>query len=77
MAISDIVTVRKTGQSIFHFSRTRVGFEVAAKALGADTFSVSAATSSVTKGESLIDTIRTLQALGTEMGKRIGQPGPG
>src|ERR671929_204141 len=47
-------------------TRTRVAFEVAAKALGADTVSVSAATSSVTKGESLIDTIRTLQALGAD-----------
>src|SRR6185312_8859249 len=47
-------------------TRTRVGFEVAAKALGADTVSVAASTSSVTKGESLIDTIRTLQALGAD-----------
>ena len=47
-------------------TRTRVAFEVAAKALGADTISVSASTSSVTKGESLIDTIRTLQALGAD-----------
>src|SRR5438067_11028063 len=45
---------------------TRRGVEVAAKALGADTVSVAASTSSVTKGESLIDTIRTLQALGTD-----------
>src|SRR5262249_34829713 len=47
-------------------TRTRVAFELAAKALGADTVSVSASTSSVTKGESLIDTIRTLQALGAD-----------
>jgi len=47
-------------------TRTRVGFEVAAKALGADTVSVAASTSSVSKGESLIDTIRTLQALGAD-----------
>ena len=39
---------------------------MAAKALGADTVSVAASTSSVTKGESLIDTIRTLQALGAD-----------
>jgi len=47
-------------------TRTRVAFEVAAKALGADTVAVAAASSSVTKGESLIDTIRTLQALGAD-----------
>jgi aspartate carbamoyltransferase catalytic subunit len=43
-----------------------VAFELAAKALGADTVSIAAASSSVTKGESLIDTIRTLQALGAD-----------
>lgn len=48
-------------------TRTRVSFELAAKALGADTVSVSAATSSVTKGESLIDTVRTLRALGADV----------
>src|SRR5207249_12273056 len=37
-----------------------------AKALGADTVNISASAGSVTKGESLIDTIRTLQALGTD-----------
>ncbi|MDQ3809541.1 MAG: aspartate carbamoyltransferase catalytic subunit [Chloroflexota bacterium] len=47
-------------------TRTRVGFEVAAKALGADTVGVAAASSSVTKGESLIDTSRTLEALGAD-----------
>jgi aspartate carbamoyltransferase catalytic subunit len=47
-------------------TRTRVSFELAAKALGADTVSVTAAASSATKGESLIDTIRTLQALGAD-----------
>jgi aspartate carbamoyltransferase catalytic subunit len=67
--IKKVPTLRgKTLVTLFYeaSTRTRVGFEVAAKALGADTFSVSAATSSVTKGESLIDTIRTLQALGAD-----------
>jgi aspartate carbamoyltransferase catalytic subunit len=48
-------------------TRTRVSFEVAAKKLGADVVSVTASGSSVTKGESLIDTVRTLEATGTRM----------
>jgi aspartate carbamoyltransferase catalytic subunit len=48
-------------------TRTRVSFELAAKKLGADVVSVTAAGSSVTKGESLIDTVRTLEATGTRM----------
>jgi aspartate carbamoyltransferase catalytic subunit len=67
--IKKVPTLRgKTLVTLFYeaSTRTRVGFEVAAKALGADTVSVAAATSSVTKGESLIDTIRTLQALGAD-----------
>ncbi|HEY2916071.1 MAG TPA: aspartate carbamoyltransferase catalytic subunit [Candidatus Limnocylindrales bacterium] len=48
-------------------TRTRVSFEVAAKKLGADVVSVTASGSSVTKGESLIDTVRTLAATGTRM----------
>ena len=48
-------------------TRTRVSFEIAAKHLGADVVSVTAAGSSVTKGESLIDTVRTLEATGAQM----------
>ncbi len=48
-------------------TRTRVSFEVAAKNLSADVVNISASTSSVTKGESLVDTIRTVQALGAQM----------
>jgi aspartate carbamoyltransferase catalytic subunit len=67
--IKKVPTLRgKTLVTVFYeaSTRTRVAFEVAAKALGADTVSVAAASSSVTKGESLIDTIRTLQALGAD-----------
>jgi aspartate carbamoyltransferase catalytic subunit len=67
--IKKVPTLRgKTLVTLFYeaSTRTRVAFEVAAKALGADTVSVSASTSSVTKGESLIDTIATLQALGAD-----------
>ncbi|NCC30628.1 MAG: aspartate carbamoyltransferase catalytic subunit [Chloroflexia bacterium] len=48
-------------------TRTRISFELAAKALSANVVSFSARGSSVEKGESLIDTVRTLQALGAEM----------
>ena len=44
-------------------TRTRVSFELAGKVLGADVISVSTNTSSVVKGESLIDTVRTLRAM--------------
>ena len=45
-------------------TRTRASFELAGKVLGADVISVNASTSSVQKGESLIDTARTLRAMG-------------
>jgi aspartate carbamoyltransferase catalytic subunit len=48
-------------------TRTRASFELAGKALGADVINVSASGSSVEKGESLIDTVRTLQAVGTDV----------
>jgi aspartate carbamoyltransferase catalytic subunit len=48
-------------------TRTRVSFEVAAKNLSADVVNIAAATSSVTKGESLIDTVKTVEALGAQM----------
>ena len=47
-------------------TRTRASFELAGKVLGADVLSVQASTSSVTKGESLIDTVRTLRAMRTD-----------
>lgn len=48
-------------------TRTRASFEVAAKALGADVVNITASGSSVEKGESLIDTVRTLEAIGTDL----------
>ncbi|MEX2228144.1 MAG: aspartate carbamoyltransferase catalytic subunit [Dehalococcoidia bacterium] len=44
-------------------TRTRASFELAGKVLGADVLSLSASTSSVQKGESLIDTVRTMRAM--------------
>ena len=44
-------------------TRTRTSFEIAAKRLGADAVSITASGSSVTKGESLVDTLNTLAAM--------------
>ncbi len=48
-------------------TRTRSSFELAGKALGADVINIAASGSSVEKGESLIDTVRTLQAVGADV----------
>jgi aspartate carbamoyltransferase catalytic subunit len=48
-------------------TRTRASFEVAAKALGADVVNLTASGSSVEKGETLIDTVRTLEAIGADL----------
>ncbi|MBI4201214.1 MAG: aspartate carbamoyltransferase catalytic subunit [Chloroflexi bacterium] len=47
-------------------TRTRVSFEEAGKLLSADVINVSASGSSVEKGESLLNTTRTLQATGAD-----------
>ena len=44
-------------------TRTRTSFEIAAKRLGADAISITAQASSVSKGESLVDTLNTLGAM--------------
>ena len=48
-------------------TRTRVSFEEAGKILSADVINVSASGSSVEKGESLLNTVLTLQATGVDM----------
>jgi aspartate carbamoyltransferase catalytic subunit len=48
-------------------TRTRVSFELAGKRLGADVVNITASSSSVAKGESLRDTVRTLEALGARI----------
>ncbi|MCB0330590.1 MAG: aspartate carbamoyltransferase catalytic subunit, partial [Bdellovibrionales bacterium] len=44
-------------------TRTRVSFEIAGKRLSADTINISGSGSSISKGETLLDTARTLQAM--------------
>lgn len=57
-------------------TRTRISFELAGKALSANVVNMTARGSSVEKGESLIDTVRTLQALGADiLVMRHGQSG--
>jgi aspartate carbamoyltransferase catalytic subunit len=48
-------------------TRTRVSHELAARALGGDVVSLDAVSSSMVKGESLVDTVRTLEALGASL----------
>ncbi len=68
--IKKVPTLR--GKTVVHFfyeasTRTRTSFEIAAKRLSADTVSLSATTSSVTKGETLIDTARNLEAMAPDL----------
>ncbi|MCP4682983.1 MAG: aspartate carbamoyltransferase catalytic subunit [Desulfobacterales bacterium] len=68
--IKKVPTLR--GKSIINFfyepsTRTRTSFEVAAKRLSADTFSLSASGSSTVKGETLVDTARNLQAMNPDI----------
>ena len=48
-------------------TRTRTTFELAAKRLSADVLNINATTSSTTKGESLLDTLHTLEAMHCDM----------
>src|SRR5258705_5629836 len=58
----------KTVVSLFYedSTRTRLSFETAAKRLSADTMNFSVSTSSVKKGESLLDTVQTIDAMGVD-----------
>ncbi len=68
--IPKVPTLRGTSVTILFYeasTRTRVSFEVAAKNLSADVVNIAASSSSVVKGESLVDTVRTVEALGADM----------
>jgi aspartate carbamoyltransferase catalytic subunit len=68
--VKKVPTLRgKTVVTLFYeaSTRTRASFELAAKNLSADTVSIDASKSSVTKGESLADSLRTIQALGADI----------
>ena len=59
----------KTVLTLFYenSTRTRLSFELAAKSLSADVSNLTASSSSVTKGESMIDTFLTLESLGADI----------
>ncbi len=60
----DILKGRMIVNLFFEAStRTRISFEIAAKRLGADAVSITASGSSLSKGESLVDTLNTLAAM--------------
>jgi aspartate carbamoyltransferase catalytic subunit len=66
VAVKKLDTLRgKTIVNLFFeaSTRTRTSFEIAAKRLGADTVSISEQGSSLSKGESLVDTLNTLAAM--------------
>jgi aspartate carbamoyltransferase catalytic subunit len=68
-AIPKVPALRgKTVVSLFFedSTRTRLSFETAAKRLSADTMTFSVSTSSVKKGESIRDTVQTIEAMGVD-----------
>lgn len=68
--IARVPTLRgKTVAMVFFepSTRTRVSFELAAKSLGADVINISNSGSSVEKGESVTDTLKTIQSLGADL----------
>lgn len=67
--IKKVPTLRgKTIVTFFHepSTRTRTSFEIAAKYMSADTASITASTSALTKGETLKDTAYSLEAMGAD-----------
>ena len=69
-AIKKVPTLR--GQTVVNLffeasTRTRISFEFAEKRMSADTVSIAASGSSVSKGETLVDTARNLEAMRIDM----------
>ena len=68
--IKKVPTLRgKTVINLFYeaSTRTRTSFEIAGKRLSADTINISASTSSVVKGETLVDTALTLESMNPDV----------
>ena len=68
--IKKVPTLR--GKSVINLfyeasTRTRTSFEIAGKRLSADTINIAASTSSAVKGETLLDTARTLEAMNPDI----------
>lgn len=78
-AIKKVPTLRgMTVVNLFYeaSTRTRISFEFAEKRMSADTVNVAAAASSVSKGETLVDTARNLEAMRIDM-VVVRHPGSG
>ena len=68
--IKKVPTLRGKTVVLFFYepsTRTRTSFDIAAKRLSADSLSISASTSSMVKGETLIDTARNLEAMNPDV----------
>src|SRR6266511_1717401 len=68
--VKKVPTLRgKTIINLFYepSTRTRTSFEVAGKRLSADVINISKSSSSVTKGETLIDTVKNLMAMSPDI----------
>ena len=68
--IKKVPTLRGKSMATLFFensTRTKSSFEIAAKYLSADCTSFAVSTSSVKKGETLIDTAKTLEVMGIEL----------
>jgi len=68
--IKKVPTLRGKTVVLFFYepsTRTRTSFDIAAKRLSADSLSLSASTSSMVKGETLIDTGRNLEAMNPDV----------
>ncbi len=68
--IKKVPTLR--GKTVVHLfyepsTRTRTSFDVAAKRLSADTFSIATSTSSMVKGETFLDTVKNLEAMSPDV----------
>lgn len=65
-SIKKVPTLR--GKTVIHLfyepsTRTRTSFDIAAKRLSADTYSITASASSLVKGETFLDTLKNLEAM--------------
>jgi len=69
-SIKKVPTLR--GKTVVHLfyepsTRTRTSFDIAAKRLSADTFSISGSTSSMVKGETFLDTLKNLESMNPDV----------
>ncbi len=68
--VKKVPTLRGKTVILFFYeasTRTRTSFDIAAKRLSADSISLAASTSSISKGESLIDTAKNLEAMNADV----------